>query len=274
MQAGGFMKLRILFPFVLLFAFSCASTSQYAIKPNPHVENPTQSRIIMDRTGSYGSIEALVIKDNYNTIGKLGYNNKLMWDRNPGLLKLSGSISWAYFGPYEFNVKPGHIYYIKARGGFGSISFELEKVVATKFAGADSGQANSIKAVSENKKHSQPKSTASSTNSTFTTMTYGSNESKQHQAIVDVKIKGIDDGIKTTKQQDYREAILFAKREAIERAGVKIKSITSINELMVESDYIELKAEAVLLPGYEIIDIGYQTDNTYLIILTGKVKTE
>lgn len=39
---------------------------------------------------------------------------------------------------------------------------------------------------------------------------------------IDVQIKGLDDGVKTSKQQDYREAVLFAKREAIERAGVSV----------------------------------------------------
>jgi len=46
--------------------------------------------------------------------------------------------------------------------------------------------------------------------------------------IIDVQIKGVDDGVKTTKQQDYKEAVLFAKREAIESAGVKI-SPKSVN---------------------------------------------
>ncbi len=73
---------------------------------------------------------------------------------------------------------------------------------------------------------------------------------------VDVQIKGVDDGIRSTNQQDYKEAVLFAKREAIERAGIKIKSKTSSVNLIIESDYIESTAEAVLLPGYNIIDIG------------------
>jgi len=30
---------------------------------------------------------------------------------------------------------------------------------------------------------------------------------------IDVQIKGVDDGVKTTKQRDYKEAVLFAKRE-------------------------------------------------------------
>jgi hypothetical protein len=89
---------------------------------------------------------------------------------------------------------------------------------------------------------------------------------------INVQIKGIDDGTKTTKQQDYKEAVLFAKREAIERAGVNIKSMTTVKDMMVESDYIETQAEAVLMPGYNVVDIGYAADGTYQIVLIGKVK--
>lgn len=51
--------------------------------------------------------------------------------------------------------------------------------------------------------------------------------------IIDAQIKGVDDGIKTSKQQDYKEAVLFAKREAIERAGVRIKSITTVKDFVL-----------------------------------------
>jgi hypothetical protein len=91
--------------------------------------------------------------------------------------------------------------------------------------------------------------------------------------VIDVNIKGVDDGIKTTKQNDYKEAVLFAKREAIERAGVKMKSLTTVKDMVINSDYIESKAEAVLMPGYNIIDIGYIADGTYQIVLIGKVST-
>jgi hypothetical protein len=94
-----------------------------------------------------------------------------------------------------------------------------------------------------------------------------------HAETIDVNIKGVDDGVKTTKQQDYKEAALFAKREAIERAGVKVKALTTARDFVVHSDYIESEAEAVLLPGYNIVDVGYQTDGTYLVVLIGKVKT-
>lgn len=44
-------------------------------------------------------------------------------------------------------------------------------------------------------------------------------------------------------------AVLFAKREAIERAGVKVKALTTAKDFVVQSDYIESQAEAVLLPA-------------------------
>lgn len=88
---------------------------------------------------------------------------------------------------------------------------------------------------------------------------------------INVQIKGIDDGEKTTRQQDYKEAVLFAKREAIERAGVQIKSETKVKDLMLYEDFIESKAEAVLLSGYNIIDVGYTEDGTYQVVLVGKV---
>jgi len=91
---------------------------------------------------------------------------------------------------------------------------------------------------------------------------------------IDVTIKGVDDGVKSTKQQDYKEAVLFAKRQAIERAGVEIKALTSVNNLIVQEDYIESKSEGILLPGYQIIDIGYAEDGTYQIVLVGKLRVK
>lgn len=92
--------------------------------------------------------------------------------------------------------------------------------------------------------------------------------------VIDVQIKGIDDGIKTSKQQDYKEAVLFAKREAIERAGVEIASETTVKDLMIHEDLIESKAKALLLPGYSIVDIGYTEDGEYTVMLIGKVRTD
>ncbi len=89
---------------------------------------------------------------------------------------------------------------------------------------------------------------------------------------IDVQIKGIDDGVKTSIQRDYKEAVLFAKREAIERAGVKVKSKTMMKNFVIYEDYIESVADAVLLAGYQIIDMGYSSNGTYQVVLIGKVR--
>jgi hypothetical protein len=57
--------------------------------------------------------------------------------------------------------------------------------------------------------------------------------SAAHAETIDVRIKGFDDGLKTTRQQDYKEACLFAKREAIERAGVKISSTAKVEDFVL-----------------------------------------
>ena len=91
---------------------------------------------------------------------------------------------------------------------------------------------------------------------------------------IEVLIKGVDDGIKTNKQQDYQEALMNAKLQAIERAGLEITSITKIEDFQLKSDTVESKAKAVLLPGFQVMDLGYQADGTYLVILSGKVRTQ
>jgi hypothetical protein len=89
---------------------------------------------------------------------------------------------------------------------------------------------------------------------------------------IDVQIKGIDDGIKTTQQQDYKEAVLFAKREAIERAGVKISARSQVKNFVLDQDYIESQAEALLLPGYQIVDMGYSAEGIYQVVLIGRIE--
>ena len=93
------------------------------------------------------------------------------------------------------------------------------------------------------------------------------------QETIDVLIKGIDDGIKNSKQQDYLEAVMNAKLQAIERSGVEIKSFTQVVNFKLKYDMIESKAVALLLPGFQIMDLGYQSDGTYQVVLSGKVKS-
>lgn len=91
--------------------------------------------------------------------------------------------------------------------------------------------------------------------------------------VIDVNIKGIDDGTKTNRQQDYREAVMNAKLQAIEQAGASIESITKVENFELKYDAIEAKSKAILLPGFQIIDIGYIADGTYQIVLFGKIQT-
>jgi hypothetical protein len=88
---------------------------------------------------------------------------------------------------------------------------------------------------------------------------------------IDVLIKGMDNGVKTTRDHDYQEAVMNAKLQAIEQAGVSIKAISKVENFQLKYDMIESKAEAALLPGFQIIDMGYQKDGTYQVVLSGKV---
>jgi len=90
---------------------------------------------------------------------------------------------------------------------------------------------------------------------------------------IDVMVKGVDDGVKTNRQQDYREAAMNAKLQAIERVGVEISSLTRVVNFQTKYNMVESKAEAVLEPGFQIIDIGYSEDGSYLVVLAAKVRT-
>jgi hypothetical protein len=96
---------------------------------------------------------------------------------------------------------------------------------------------------------------------------------KEDIFLIDVLVEGIDDGVKTSKRQDRDEALIDAKRQAIERAGVDVSAITIVEDFKLKKDWIESKAKAILIPGFQIIDKGYQNDGTYLVILSGKVKS-
>jgi hypothetical protein len=91
-------------------------------------------------------------------------------------------------------------------------------------------------------------------------------------ATIDVLIKGMDDGVKTSRDRDYAEAVMNAKLQAIERAGVSVKSMTKVENFQLKYDMVESKAAALLLPGFQVIDMGYQQDGTYQVVLSGRVQ--
>jgi hypothetical protein len=91
------------------------------------------------------------------------------------------------------------------------------------------------------------------------------------QEVIDISVKGISDGRTHSRQRDKQEAIMDAKRQACEKAGLKIESKTIVENFQTTYDYIETRAEVILLPGYQIIDIGYVADGTYQVVLSGKI---
>jgi len=91
---------------------------------------------------------------------------------------------------------------------------------------------------------------------------------------IDVNIFGFDDGIITNRQKDYSEAVLSAKREAIERAGCRINALSKLKNSKLIREYIESAAQSRLLPGYNIIDIGYSSDGYYQIRLIAKIRIQ
>jgi hypothetical protein len=93
------------------------------------------------------------------------------------------------------------------------------------------------------------------------------------QALVDVAVRGVSDNKRDGEQKDRQEAVMDAKRQALEKAGLRLKATTKVENFQTTYDYIETQAETVLMPGFQIIDNGYGTDGTYSVVLVGKVKS-
>jgi hypothetical protein len=88
-----------------------------------------------------------------------------------------------------------------------------------------------------------------------------------------IRVIGLSNAAFDGKQTDRKEAILDAKRQAVEKAGVSMKSQTVVRQGVVDEDFIESQAETYILPGYEIVDIGYDQDEvTYQVVLIGAVR--
>ncbi|MCH8836665.1 MAG: hypothetical protein IIA60_02560 [Candidatus Marinimicrobia bacterium] len=93
------------------------------------------------------------------------------------------------------------------------------------------------------------------------------------QDIISVGVRGISDANRDGVQKDRLEAIMDAKRQACEKAGISIESTTTVENFQMVYDLVESQAAAVLLPGFQIIDNGYGEDGTYSVVLIGQVKT-
>ena len=99
------------------------------------------------------------------------------------------------------------------------------------------------------------------------------NAKRNEGEVIAVKVIGYSMGKKGTLKKDYEEAVVDAKLKAIERAGVEIKSKTVMEDFQLKSDFVENKSQGVIEPGYEILEVGYDENGVYKVLLTGHVRT-
>jgi len=46
-----------------------------------------------------------------------------------------------------------------------------------------------------------------------------------------------------------------------------------VEDFRLKSDFVESKGKGVIEPGYEIIEVGYDENGVYKILLVGQVRT-
>ena len=87
-----------------------------------------------------------------------------------------------------------------------------------------------------------------------------------------VIVEGLSNNERDGPQADYAEAVRDAKIKAIQRAGVAIRSSTKVDKGVLEEDLIEAESKGVLLPGYQVIKVGYGQDGAYHVVLVGRIR--
>lgn len=94
------------------------------------------------------------------------------------------------------------------------------------------------------------------------------------QAGKSVKLIGVSDGVNSGAETDKKEAILDAKAKVCAAAGVKLNAAQSCDLSSVYAVEVDAETEKHLEPNYEIVDIGYDTDQkAYKVVLIGTLKT-
>jgi hypothetical protein len=76
-----------------------------------------------------------------------------------------------------------------------------------------------------------------------------------------------------SKIESREAAKLDAIRQAIEKGGIHIKAETTVRNYQVIKDEIIAKSQGILLPGFEILDIGVFGEY-YLVALNGNVSSD
>lgn len=95
----------------------------------------------------------------------------------------------------------------------------------------------------------------------------------------EVRVNGYSFGSKG--HNNLEEATVDAYRKAIEKGtGISIQSFTNVENYQLKKDQITSKARGMLLPGFQVVEVGYGTkgsnqtwnDGVYKVTLIGKVK--
>ncbi|MBW2991761.1 tetratricopeptide repeat protein [Candidatus Woesearchaeota archaeon] len=99
--------------------------------------------------------------------------------------------------------------------------------------------------------------------------------------IIEVRVDGYSFGQKGPS--NLEEATVDAYRKAIEKGtGMSIASFTTVENFMLKKDQITSKAKGLLVPGFEVVEIGYGPEDSnqiwnngvYKVTLIGKVKAD
>ena len=97
---------------------------------------------------------------------------------------------------------------------------------------------------------------------------------------IDVYIKGVDDGVKTNKQKDYKEAVMNAKLQAIEQAGqiqkgVKAEAACAIVGMSAEQCQLTAlqRARAAAIEQAAGVSVTSATLVTNLTLVADFIKT-
>lgn len=97
---------------------ACASTTQFAPRPDGSAATPGKAQVRVYRPGQlWGTANAFTVADGTNVIGKLGPKGDLLWDRDPGDMSLTATptiLSMGGFKAPEAKVESGKRYEYEA----------------------------------------------------------------------------------------------------------------------------------------------------------------
>ena len=104
-----------------IFAFmvaGCASTKQFAPRPDESAITPGKAQIRVYRPGQlWGTANAFKVSDGTNVVGHLGPKGELLWERDAGEMTLSASptiLSMGGFNVEEAQLESGKRYEYEA----------------------------------------------------------------------------------------------------------------------------------------------------------------